>query len=590
MENIDPQIKNLVSAIGRAETGDSSPEAYTQKGKSGEFGRYQFMPETWKQWAPESGVDVNDTSIESQNKVAYNKVKQWKEAGLNPAQIASKWNSGDENKYKQNWKGVNEQGVAYDTPTYTQKVSDYYNETKIQSSGYNPKPYSQPGQFDITGLSATETPKAEPAKSTGFIGQLNKRAEDAGSAVAKTLTGATDVLKGNFLQGGKEVTHGLIQTAGGVAGAFGDVVGKLIEKTPVVGDFVKGLENIIGAGAKGFADSEAGHAVIKSVSDWAKVHPEMSKDISAGINIATAIPILKGFGVLKNVALDSASLALKGTAEKAVVNDLTKVAGKKAIPEDIKTLVDERAIPDIVDGKYSTKEASIHLDDAISKIEDEKLQPALAAANTAQISQRIPLETYRKQAIADAEDALMPTEGVYKLFDFVQKKYGDAPTLQQMNEAKRTFAGRIKESAYGSPEASALKITRSALQKSIEDGATAMGLGDVAAINQEMARLIKAQKQLQFIEGKNVKLGTVGGMIKNIATGAGEMGGSAISTPIAGAFIGRQTGGYVGKKVAGVGQGILNRTGKNAVRQSAKSAIKKTAGMIGATMVNKANR
>lgn len=138
MEQLDPTIKNLVSAIGRAETGDNKDRAYGMRGKSGEIGRYQFMPSTWKQWAKESLGDENaEMSIANQNKVAYDKVKQWKDQGLTPAQIASKWNSGGENKYKENHKGINKYGVAYDTPAYALKVSQYYNELKGQAPQTN---------------------------------------------------------------------------------------------------------------------------------------------------------------------------------------------------------------------------------------------------------------------------------------------------------------------------------------------------------------------------------------------------------------------------------------------------------------------
>ena len=77
-QQLDPDVKNLVSAMGQVETGTSSPEAYTKRGASGEYGRYQFMPETWKMWSKEAGVTspLEQASIEDQNKVAYFKVKQ----------------------------------------------------------------------------------------------------------------------------------------------------------------------------------------------------------------------------------------------------------------------------------------------------------------------------------------------------------------------------------------------------------------------------------------------------------------------------------------------------------------------------------
>lgn len=131
---IDPTIKALTSAIGRAETGEGGTQAYTKRGASGEYGRYQFMPDTWKAYASEAGVTtpLEQATIEDQNKVAYTKIAKWKAEGYNPAQIASMWNAGPDkpNAYKEGWKGVNEKGVAYDTPAYAQKVSQYYLQQK----------------------------------------------------------------------------------------------------------------------------------------------------------------------------------------------------------------------------------------------------------------------------------------------------------------------------------------------------------------------------------------------------------------------------------------------------------------------------
>ena len=166
-DTIDPTIKNLVSAIGKAETGGEQ-DPYNSKGASGEFGRYQFMPDTWKQWTTEQGVDPSDTSVEAQNKVAYNKVKQWKDQGLNPAEIASKWNSGDENAYKTQKPGVNAEGVAYDTPGYTAKVSNYYKELSNGSSTQTPTsttPSGIPGTTPTTPTQTSDTQTSDQPQS-----------------------------------------------------------------------------------------------------------------------------------------------------------------------------------------------------------------------------------------------------------------------------------------------------------------------------------------------------------------------------------------------------------------------------------------
>lgn len=272
---IDPQVKNLVSAIGHAETGPSSPDAYTQKGASGEFGRYQFMPDTWKMWAGQHLGDENAApTVENQNKVAYEQVKQWKDQGLNPAQIASKWNSGNENAYKEGHKGVNAEGVAYDTPAYTQKVSNYYNQLKTQgttspaptettSQDNQPKTFlgkainfafpvvrdlinDVKGQNDKTalqqlgdaGMSALWfVPFGDVAEGAGLglkaLGAGEKTAQ-AGGAIATGLgTGYAGDVASNLSQGktgGQAVTPGLGTVIGGGLGAAGVAAGGLYNK------------------------------------------------------------------------------------------------------------------------------------------------------------------------------------------------------------------------------------------------------------------------------------------------------------------------------------------------------------------------
>ncbi len=197
-QTIDPKIKNLVSAIGRAETGNPSPDAYNAKGASGEFGRYQFLPDTWKMWAPESGVDVNDRSMAAQNKVAYNKVKQWKDQGLNPAQIASKWNSGDENAYMGTFKDgkpssskavggtPNSQGVEYDVPGYAMKVSNYYK----QLSGNNTQNVSTETPSESSGSGIFNTIGKAAGAVTGVFG-MNPLLKGIGQTIANA-TGSQD--------------------------------------------------------------------------------------------------------------------------------------------------------------------------------------------------------------------------------------------------------------------------------------------------------------------------------------------------------------------------------------------------------------
>ncbi len=127
-ETLDPTIKNLASAIKRQESAGSK-DPYNAKGASGEFGAYQFMPDTWKGWAKTHLGDENaPMTMENQNKVAYKQIKSWKEKGYNPAQIAAAWNAGEGSLKDDKWEtnvGKNSLGVSYDTPSYVRNVSKY---------------------------------------------------------------------------------------------------------------------------------------------------------------------------------------------------------------------------------------------------------------------------------------------------------------------------------------------------------------------------------------------------------------------------------------------------------------------------------
>ncbi|MFA5394632.1 MAG: lytic transglycosylase domain-containing protein [Methanogenium sp.] len=128
-QQLDPSVVSLVKAIRKVESGGS----YDASGASGEGGAFQFMPSTWRTYAAEILGNPNAPMTKlNQNEVVYKKVAAWKAKGFNVGQIASMWNAGEgrPNAYKENWKGINSQGVAYDTPSYALKVANAYQEFK----------------------------------------------------------------------------------------------------------------------------------------------------------------------------------------------------------------------------------------------------------------------------------------------------------------------------------------------------------------------------------------------------------------------------------------------------------------------------
>lgn len=116
---------SIASAIKQVESNGN----YEASGASGEYGAYQFMPSTWDSWSNDYANNVLGQSAvleptpQNQDAVAQYKIQQWLDNGLTPQQIAAKWNSGSEFGWE-NKIGTNSQGVAYNVPSYVNKVTN----------------------------------------------------------------------------------------------------------------------------------------------------------------------------------------------------------------------------------------------------------------------------------------------------------------------------------------------------------------------------------------------------------------------------------------------------------------------------------
>lgn len=121
----------ILKAIAFTENGGKPNSSKPRAGKTGEMKSvFQFEPATWKDYSKQvTGKDDTPLTPESEMAVAYQKVNEWLGHGYTPEQIFSTWNSGRPNAYKQNYKGVNKKyGVAYDTPGYVKKATNYLNQ------------------------------------------------------------------------------------------------------------------------------------------------------------------------------------------------------------------------------------------------------------------------------------------------------------------------------------------------------------------------------------------------------------------------------------------------------------------------------
>lgn len=157
-QQLDKDVVNLAKAIRQNESGGD----FTARGKSGEHGAYQYMPDTWKQWSKQylgRDVPLDRATPQEQNEVAYKKIKEMKDRGFNVGQIASSWNAGEGNKdaYRTGFKGVNSQGVAYDTGAYAEKVARTYQDLKRGGSSVG----SYPAPPEVKPFQAAEAHQKE---------------------------------------------------------------------------------------------------------------------------------------------------------------------------------------------------------------------------------------------------------------------------------------------------------------------------------------------------------------------------------------------------------------------------------------------
>lgn len=307
-QQIDPQAKALAQAIREAESHGN----FNAKGKSGEWGAYQFMPNTWTAYAQEAGVNAafGSASPDQQNEVAYKKIKQWKDAGYNVGQIASMWNAGPgkPDAYKEGWKGVNSQGVQYDTPAYAEKVAQAYQRYKGEATL---------GRRDAPATQLT----ASGEKKTSLIEDMTKSGEEAGTKLA---TAWGDVMRQNNDPKNIGVSSGLIRTAGAAGGLIGDLATDVLHHTPVVGSIVKGAEDVVGGVARGVMESEPGQQAMAAYQRFAEKHPELAGNISAGADALTALPVLKGYSMAKS--------GIKGLV-KGKTDDIVDIVSPKMTPK-----------------------------------------------------------------------------------------------------------------------------------------------------------------------------------------------------------------------------------------------------------------
>jgi hypothetical protein len=284
---MDPQAIALAQAIRKTESNDN----FNAKGKSGESGAYQWMPTTWQAHAKEVLGDPNAPMTPSnQNAVAYTIIKGWKDKGLNPAQIAAKWNSGSHVGWE-NKVGTNSQGVSYNVPAYVKSVTDTYQQIKG-------------GNTDATQIPNSSTAQSTPVdtQTSGFLG-TNPNDTLYGKVLDNSITrGIKDFFPG-------EKVGQAIGTLGGYVASGFDPNYDLSAPTPlqVAGDVAQGAL-MVGTGQP---ESSTGLSV------FGKTIPTLQTASTGLGRIAQGIGIGAGYGATGAIA--GGSTNIKDIATQGVI-------------------------------------------------------------------------------------------------------------------------------------------------------------------------------------------------------------------------------------------------------------------------------
>lgn len=208
--NTDKQALNLAHAIALAESGSSGKPNYNAVGDNGlSVGAYQWYSKDggishFKSDAKSFGLNPEDFSPENQDKVAYTKIKTWKDKGYQPAEIASMWNSGSPNNYE-NHSGtnvINGKAIHYDTPAYVKRVQKYYEQLSKEPE-FDATPFSSPnpGEIDLSGAEAKTLKDKSDSKKPGILKSLIQGVTNpfarAGVELYNVGSGVNKVLQGD---------------------------------------------------------------------------------------------------------------------------------------------------------------------------------------------------------------------------------------------------------------------------------------------------------------------------------------------------------------------------------------------------------
>lgn len=188
-------LKNQQNAVA----GYTGGNAYTTSGASGEYGAYQIMPNTWKEYAGEILNDPNaPMTPANQDAVVKGMVSKWLADGKTPEQIAIKWNHGDFT-YSGSGTGqahdsegkpvfdANGNPVKYDIPGY---VAKFKNNLSKLGGGKDPDTIAKAIKLTETGGGAGDI---AVERAVNVISGSNKFTKDQKNSFITAMNNASNI-------------------------------------------------------------------------------------------------------------------------------------------------------------------------------------------------------------------------------------------------------------------------------------------------------------------------------------------------------------------------------------------------------------
>lgn len=404
-QQLDQDAVRLAKSIRKIESGDN----FQARGKSGEFGAYQYTPDTWAGRSRKylgRDVPLEVATPQEQNEVQYKWIKEQKDKGYNVGQIASMHNAGEgrPNAYQENFKGTNKYGVTYDVPAYAEKVAREYQAMKGQqgsapqgNTGYAPpRPPEQPVQKDTAKqsggflsdvgnfakglISAPATMVARPFQLAAELAGASAEDVDKfnlGGIIAPTSKNFGDVIK--------DVGRGAETVALGIGGGTAAGAGSSLLKGKVGSALIQGVKGGAIAGGLTGAGSTLEEQGAQTDAGSLAANTAIGAGIGgvaggllpvAGAGLGTVPSILRGAGRnIRKVAEGADNMAQRAATIRSLPNKAEQGAMRAGIPDPVVNFI--RETPDAT--KSSFKEMLGMQKNAVSSMgatPEAKLVPA----------------------------------------------------------------------------------------------------------------------------------------------------------------------------------------------------------------------